>query len=230
MPETITIERRYRGPADSGNGGYTCGTVAALVDAPAAEVTLRLPPPLERPLRVVREGDEVRVVDGDRLVAEARPVDSVDVEPPAPVSFEEAAGGQPDPTHPFPDCFVCGPARRPGDALRLLPKPVGDGRLAAVWRVTDEQSGRNELVWAALDCPGAFAVDPGLERGVSVLGRLAAQVLDTPRAGERCVVLGWPLPGSEGRKLYAGTAVYGEDGRLLGKARATWILLSDGSA
>ena len=226
MAETITIERRYRGPEESGNGGYTCGAVAALLDAPAAEVTLRLPPPLESRLRVERDGDGLRVLDGDRLVAEAHPLDGIDVEPPAPVPFDEAEGGEADPKHPFPSCFVCGPARSPGDALRLLPKAVGEGRVAAAWRPTKEQAGRRELVWAALDCLGAFAVDPGLERGVSVLGRLAAQVLDTPRPDERCVVLGWPLPGGEGRKLFAGTAVFGEDGRLLGKARATWILLN----
>ncbi len=225
MSETITIARRYRGPEESGNGGYTCGVVAALLDAPAAEVTLRLPPPLERPLRVEREGGEVRVLDGERLVAEGRPLDVVELDPPAPPAFEDAEGGEADPAHPFPSCFVCGPGREPGDALRLLPKAVRDDLVAAPWRPTGDQAGRAELVWAALDCPGAFAVDPKLERGVSVLGRLAAQVRDTPRADERCVVVGWPLPGGQGRKLFAGTAVYGEDGRLLGAARATWILL-----
>jgi hypothetical protein len=35
--------------------------------------------------------------------------------------------------------------------------------------------------------------------------------------------MAWPL-GEEGRKLYAGTALLGEDGRTLGTARATWIL------
>jgi hypothetical protein len=43
-----------------------------------------------------------------------------------------------------------------------------------------------------------------------------------PQAGERCVVVGWPL-GDEGRKAFAGTALFGEGGRLLGVARATWI-------
>jgi len=46
---------------------------------------------------------------------------------------------------------------------------------------------------------------------------------EVPDVGERCVVTGWPL-GEEGRKLYAGTALYGEDGRLLACARATWIV------
>jgi len=48
MTERVTIDRRFRGPSDSGNGGYVCGVVAALVGGPA-EVTLRSPPPLDRP-------------------------------------------------------------------------------------------------------------------------------------------------------------------------------------
>jgi hypothetical protein len=57
---------------------------------------------------------------------------------------------------------------------------------------------------------------------VLVLGRLAARVDSLPRAGEHCAVVAWPL-GDEGRKAYAGTALYGEGGRVLGVARATWI-------
>jgi hypothetical protein len=57
---------------------------------------------------------------------------------------------------------------------------------------------------------------------VLVLGRLAARIEALPRSGERCVVVAWPL-GEEGRKAYAGTALYGAGGRVLGVARATWI-------
>jgi hypothetical protein len=34
--------------------------------------------------------------------------------------------------------------------------------------------------------------------------------------------MGWPL-GAEGRKHYAGTALYTAEGELLGVARATWV-------
>src|SRR5262249_554954 len=52
----VMIEARYNGPRDSGNGGWSAGTFAALVDRPAGTVvTLRLPPPLEKSLSVVRE-------------------------------------------------------------------------------------------------------------------------------------------------------------------------------
>ena len=57
-----------------------------------------------------------------------------------------------------------------------------------------------------------------------VLGRFVAEVYDTPTAGERCVAIGWRI-GHEGRKMFAGSAVFGADARLLGLARATWIEL-----
>jgi hypothetical protein len=219
--ETFEIDRRFRGPESSGNGGYTAGRVAAFVDADTVEVTLRLPPPLETPLRVERDGG-VRVFAADDLVAEARPAE-LDLELPEPLAYEAAtalADAQPpDPDHPFPGCFVCGPA---GDGFRLKPTAVGDGRVAAPWRV---EASRPELVWAALDCPGAFAVNPDFSRGLSVLGRLTAHVEEIPGAGDECVVVGWPL-GGEGRKLLAGTAVFLGD-RPLAWAQATWILVGD---
>jgi hypothetical protein len=76
-------------------------------------------------------------------------------------------------------------------------------------------------VWAALDCPGGYATGVLASRGVAVLGRLAAVVRRVPEPGERCVVLGWSL-GADGRKHYAGTALYAGD-EVLGLARATWI-------
>jgi hypothetical protein len=221
MSEQIVIERRFRGPTESGNGGYTCGLVARFLDAPA-EVTLRVPPPLDRPLRVERDGKAVRVFDDDTLVAEARPA-AVDVEPPDPPSLEEASGAalpEGDQESPFPECFVCGPHREAGDGLRIFAGPLHDRIVAAPWIPAAPYTGP-EFVWAALDCPGAYACGFG-ERGVLVLGRLAARVEALPEAGEPCVVVAWPL-GDEGRKAYAGTALFGRGGRLLGAARATWI-------
>jgi hypothetical protein len=215
----IVIARRFRGPVGSANGGYACGRLAAFVDGPA-EVTLRLPPPLERPLRVEREGERVLLWDGDALLAEARPAE-VDVEPPEPPPFEEARAAQlpsGDPESPFPECFVCG--RERGDGLRIFPG-AWNGGVAATWTPAAELCAP-ELVWSALDCPGAYAAG-AVGRGEPVLGRLAARVESLPRPGERCVVIGWPL-GEDGRKLFPGTALFGEDGRVLGVARATWIL------
>ena len=35
----VIVPARYNGPPDSGNGGYTCGLVAAELGATSAEVT-----------------------------------------------------------------------------------------------------------------------------------------------------------------------------------------------
>jgi hypothetical protein len=210
----MLIDRRFRGPATSGNGGYTCGLVAALVGNPA-EVTLRVPPPLEVPLRV--EGTSVWA--GETLVAEAAPA-SIDIVAPAPVSFDEAMrAAEPDLDTPFPECFVCGHAR--ADGLRIFAGAVfGRDVVAAPW-VPRADECAPEFAWAALDCPGAYATGVA-GRGTVVLGRLAARVDRVPRAGERCVVVGWSL-GDEGRKHFAGTALYGEAGDVIGVARAVWI-------
>jgi hypothetical protein len=186
-------------------------------------VTLRLPPPLDRPLRVEQLDGRVEVYDGDALVAEARRVE-VDVEPPEPVSIPEAEAAasryEGFREHAFPTCFVCGPRRPEGDGLEIFPGPVAGRELVAAPWVPDES--RRELVWAALDCPGAFAVGFA-GRGELVLGRFAARIDRVPRAGEPCVVVGWPI-GKDGRKLYAGTALFTGDGERLAAARATWIV------
>jgi hypothetical protein len=218
----VTIPRRFRGPLDSANGGYAAGLVGSRLGA-AAEVTLRLPPPLERPLTLRRDGERLLMEDEDgRLVAEAAPGDP-DVAAPEPPTPEEAAAasegvgswGPPE----FAECFVCG-TRGDGSGLELHPGPVpGRGGLVATTWVARDVS--PEVVWAAIDCPGAYAAgDPG--RGEVVLGRMTARVERLPEEGEPCVVVGWPL-GEDGRKLFAGTALYGRDGELLAVARQVWI-------
>ena len=218
--EHLTIEARFNGPDGSANGGYTCGRIAALLGG-HAEVTLRSPPPLERALSVERTADGVRILDGDTLVAEAVPA-SFELEAPDPPSWAEAEIASTRypglEEHAFPRCFVCGPEREQGDGLRVFAGPLGDGRFAATWRPTEVAP---ELVWAALDCPGAIAVGFP-DRGETLLGRFAVAIDQLPEPGERCVVLAWPL-GEDGRKLYAATALYGEGGRPLARARATWI-------
>ena len=212
----IVVDRRFRGPEESGNGGYCAGLFAAALGGDVVEVTLRLPPPLETPLEL--RGEEI--VAGGDVVATVRPGE-LDVEPPRPVSFDEArAAESPDLDSPFPQCFVCGHARG-DDALHIHAGPVaGRDVVAATWTVADDTVGP-EFVWAALDCTGAYATGvPG--RGVVVLGRLTARVDRVPQAGEECVVVGWPL-GGDGRKHGAGTAVFSRTGEVLGLGSAVWI-------
>ena len=58
-----------------------------------------------------------------------------------------------------------------------------------------------------------------------MLGRLAAKMIAPIQPSDRCVVIGWPL-GEDGRKLYAGSALFSADGELHAVARATWVRLT----
>jgi hypothetical protein len=230
---TLTVHRRFRGPSDSGNGGFVAGLVAARAGASvggsAAVVTLRAPPPLDTPLAVVADGGGgVRVVHGDAMVAEGAR-SSLAVDAVAPVEVErarKASESYPGLTlHPFPECFVCGPARPPGDGLRLFPGRLGDGRTACTWTVSAEMTGRPEVVWAALDCPGGWSAE--IEGRPMVLGRMTARVASLPVTGEECVVMGLFL-GTAERKTWTATAAYGADGRELGLAHSTWLTIQAG--
>jgi hypothetical protein len=218
----LTFRHKYRGPLTSANGGYAAGSLAALVDADEVEVTLRLPPPLERPLEVRREGDVAMLLDGDAVVAEARPSD-VDADPPGAVTVADAelaaARHVRFGAEVFRECFTCG-IRHAHDGLEIYAGAVA-GREplhAAPWVVRESSP---EVVWAAIDCPGAYAVG-AQGRGETVLGSMTARVLGLASVGSTCVVVSWPL-GEDGRKLYAGTALFDERGEVLAIARQTWI-------
>jgi hypothetical protein len=232
----VIIARRFCGPPDSGNGGYSAGLLASALGGGAAgavEVTLRRPPPLERELAVTVSGEHAELRDGELLVAEAR-LTSLEVELPAPLGFERATelskhyiGYQ---KHHFPGCFVCGPGRAVGDGLRIFPGHEQDAQpMAAPWvpdvSIADERGVvPAEQRWAALDCIGYFA-SGAPDYPVALLGRMTAELSGEVRAGERYVVRG-ALLAREGRKLHAATALYDESGALSGRARQTWILLA----
>jgi hypothetical protein len=169
------------------------------------------------------EGDAVRLLDGEQVVAEGAP-GTICGAVPEPVSLAEAraAGARHVRvgSEVFRECFVCG-MRESDDGLGIHVGAVA-GREpvhAAPWTPTESAP---EVVWAAIDCPGAYAV--GAEgRGEVVLGRMTARIGRLPEVGEPCVVVAWP-DGEEGRKLYAGTALYTAAGELLAEARQTWVV------
>lgn len=227
---TVTIPRRFNGPPTSGHGGYSCGAVAELVDG-VAEVTLRMPPPLDVAMSVERNGEHVRVVHAGAIVAEARPthVDAADVPPPVALdAAERASRGYPGfEGHAFPTCFACGPDRVPGDGLRIFPGPVeGTDIVAASWTPSGDLGDPVEdvFLWAALDCPSGWAV-LARHRAVGVLGRMALVRVGDVRAGVPHVVTGWATAEPDGRKLFSGSAVFDHDGGVLAVARATWITI-----
>jgi hypothetical protein len=240
--QTLTIARRFRGPPNSGNGGYVCGRLAHHIPG-GAEVTLRAPPPLDTPLEAVAMGDgswELR--DGAVIVATGRPA-SVELARLETASFDEALAAErltpiKPHEHLLPMCFVCGPAREAGDGLRIFAGPLARQArpdspvLAATWTpdptlAAEDGLVATEFLWSALDCPTGYACSYDRETGgfdgtPILLGRMAARIEARPRPGERCVVTAWET-GRDGRKRLAEAAAFGETGTLLAVARATWI-------
>jgi hypothetical protein len=214
----ISIERRFRGPPDSGNGGYVCGLLGKQFDGPA-EVTLRAPPPLETPLQLLPG----RLMHGDKLIAEAAPA-KLDLDVPKPVSLEVAQKASAKypwlHEHIFPTCFVCGPQNDQG--LHIFAGPVeGSDLFAAPWT---SQDAAPELTWAALDCPGGVACMHDKGKGYkAVLGRLKASLEKPVRPGVPHVVMAWVTGPKQGRKMFSGTAIFTAHGELCARAAATWI-------
>lgn len=219
MPDLV-IDPVHCGPTASGNGGWTAGLLAAHVpDAPAVTVTLRRPPPLERPLRVRTVPSGLKLYDDQHLVAEAEPADPPEplsrVDPDTARAAEAAYPGLDH--HPFPRCFVCGPRASAG--LRLRPGPVAPGGTACTWTPARDHTTPTHL-WAALDCPGGWTED--LEGRPMVLGRITAAVRRAPSAGESLVVVGALLDRSV-RTSRTATTVYDAAGDSVGTAAQTWV-------
>jgi hypothetical protein len=232
---TLTVPARFRGPADSANGGYMCGRVAGYLDGPVT-VTLRQPPPLATPMAVESEAGSVRVGHDGTVVADAAPApEGPQLSVPEHASPAQARAAQGRARYfqspMFPTCFVCGPDRGPGDGLRIFPGPVPDRAVwAAPWTpdasvAYGSRTVRPEIVWAALDCPSgiaaAEAADLGAEMAI-LLGRMTATVAELPAVGEEYQALAWPIE-QDGRKLTAGSALVGPGGEVLAVARAVWL-------
>lgn len=230
MLESVVINPRFRGPPDSANGGYACAMAAQSIAGPA-EVTLHAPPPLGQPLKIRQDHENVILLEGDQVVATARP-SAIEHNVPDPIGVAEASRASARyewiDDHPYPTCFVCGPQRGEGDGLRIFPGPVDDKPLyAAPWTpdpsLTDPGGHvRPEFVWAALDCPSGIVTDLFGDVGLILLGRLAVDVRRPLPALSPYVVTSWPLD-RDGRKLHTGSALFSSDGNLHALARATWI-------
>jgi hypothetical protein len=194
------------------------------------EVTLLKPPPLERALRVEQAAAESVLWDSDQMVAKARSV-KLELEVPEAPSFEAAQRSAlyylGFAEHIYPECFVCGPSRAPGDALRIFPgRAHPEDPVAAPWTpdpslADAEGKIHPEFVWAALDCPGYFALGQPI---VAVLGRMTASIEQAVTAGKNYSVVGWKLR-NEGRKYFAATALFSERGELLAQSMQVWIRL-----
>jgi len=234
---TINIAKCFCGPPHSANGGYFAGRVGNLFNQ---TLTVRLiqPPPLETELEVVQLAEGlVELRQSENLIAQARPAQLDLVAPPPPDHLQAVDASRHYygfDRHPFPTCFVCGPARGRDDGLRIFAGPVVERSdppiVAAPWvpgGFLDRGDGKvkPEFMVAALDCPGFAAVTRG---PLMLLGELTAHVDRCVHVDESCTVMGWRISGT-GRRHVAGTAVFDEDGELCARAQAVWIEPADPS-
>ena len=216
------IAERFNGPPGSGNGGYVCGTLAALVSTGPVAVRLLRPPRLGVPHAV----DGGRLLDGDAVVAEAAVCADDQPELPPPVLLADAEAASQRFVgylrHPFPTCFGCGTDRP--DGLRIFAGPVaGTTSVAAPWRPEPTLAVAGQIpapiLWTALDCPGGWAI---MGSAVAVLGTMLGQILRSVSPGDELVVTAAPS-GTQGRKRYAVSAVRTTTGELVAWSRQTWI-------
>lgn len=229
----IRIDRRFRGPPESGNGGYVCGRLARLADQ-TVRVRLHMPPPLETVMHALPRGRGVfELRHGDALIAEALPsglgLDLGLAVPDSP-GYEAALHASQQfvgfRAHPFDGCFVCGPRRARGDGLRIFAGHVdGAPAVAGPWLPDASLAAPDgkvapEFMWAALDCPGWSAA--AIDGRVMLLGEFTAHVDRRVHVDEPCVITGWVIR-REGRKCEVGTALFDEDGECCARARALWI-------
>jgi hypothetical protein len=237
MAESVTVAARFNGPPDSAQGGYACGLVAERIDSACAAVSLRAPPPLERPLEVRRDADGgVALYDGDTKIADGAPA-QLELDVPEPVTLEAAELAAAEfswrDRHPFPTCFGCGPRRSPDEAIAVLPGPVaGGGVVAAPWTPLAEFAGPGGAVtplftWAALDCPTSFGALPQ-DAPTHVLARLTGRLVAPLRAGEPHTVMAWHVA-RDGRKAFGAAAIHAPDGTLCAVSEGLWIQVRDPS-
>jgi len=230
----ITIARQFRGPPNSGNGGYVCGILAREIAGPST-VALRALIPLDTPLSLETTGAGARLLGEDgTLIAEASAASTPLPDPPPAPSLDEAraAGTRclwtDKPFHP--PCFTCSSIRAEGDGLRILPGQIEGappGHVACVWTPHPAFAGADgsvpeEIVWAALDCPGSLAWIVKSGMGGGLLGTMTGEVLRRPHAGEETIVTAWPIE-QQGRKFIAGVALFDARGALMARGRQIWI-------
>ena len=199
---TITVERRFRGPIGSANGGYFAGLVAAAAGC-VVRVRLLRPPPLEVAMTLRSDPDgQLTVLHQDVEIARAQPARIALIPALAPNYIEALDLACRHPAfeaHPHPECFVCGTRRARGDGLRIHPGLRADGSVAAPWIPDASLIGpggrvRPEFTFAALDCCGYFAASRDARN--MLLGEFTAHADRLLHLDEPCVIVGWHISSS----------------------------------
>lgn len=232
----IVVPRQFRGPPVTANGGYICGVLSNAVGG-RGSVMLRAGVPLDVPvtLSLAADGSATLSNAEGQPLGMAKPAeDSALPAPPAPPTVEDArAYGETSPFAKRPlhrGCFSCCIEREDGEGLGVYVGQVEGapaGQCAGIWTphakfANPDGTMPDEITWAALDCPGSMAWFIKTGAPVGLLGTMAGEVLIKPRAGETYVVSAWALE-AEGRKHFAGVALFDKDGTLMARGGQIWI-------
>jgi hypothetical protein len=239
---SINIDRRFRGSPVAAQGGYAAGKAASFLEG-TVEVQFNGPTPLDQDLSVeVDDEERVTVLDGSDVVMEVSPDASVLVEIPADNELIDAIFSRgPVETsgdHERPHCFGCSLDRH--DGLGIATLPIG---ATGIWGTTWTPGASlpstgdfvdDEIVWAALDCPGSFAAsDPsGRLEGVTGFPSLKAmtvEIREKVRIGEQLAVLGWRV-NQTGSVVDCGVAIVDRDHRVKAYAHLTHVIADDHQA
>lgn len=233
----IVIDRQFRGPPNSGNGGYVCGVLARGLEGPVTAM-IRAPIPLDMPLTFETGDDGNRMLGDDgALIGQGASTSQLIADPPVTPTLAAARAASADyyghTNRVHPPCFTCSNERDEGDGLRIFPGQLDGaekGVIACTWTphasfADPDGMVAPEVVWAALDCPGFFAWIEKEGRHGALLGTMTGEILALPRAGEEYAVVAWPLL-REGRKETAGVALIDAGGRIMARAHQIWIIMA----
>lgn len=232
----IVVPRQFRGPPVTANGGYICGILSNAVGGRGSAM-LRSGVPLDVPVTLVpTEDGGVSLTNAEGLVlGMAKPFEPGALpEPPAPPSLEVALASQQ--ASRFAEkslhrgCFSCCVEREAGEGLGVHVGQIAgaaEGYGAGVWTphanfADPDGTVPDEITWAALDCPGSMAWWLKTESHVGLLGTMAGEVLKKPKVGETYIVVAWAEK-VEGRKHFAGVALYDQSGELMARGGQIWI-------
>lgn len=233
----IVVPRQFRGPPFTANGGYICGVLSNAVGGRGVAM-LRAGVPLDVAVSL-QPGEDGAVLltnaEGAVLGSARRADDSqIPNPPPAPPTVDEArafaAASQFAQRSLHRGCFSCCIEREAGEGLGVHVGQIDGapaGQCAGTWTPHANFADADgiipdEITWGALDCPGSMAWWIKTGAPVGLLGTMAGEVLKKPRAGETYVVVAWARE-VEGRKHFAGVALFDDAGGLMARAGQIWI-------
>jgi hypothetical protein len=187
---TLIVPSRFNGPPASGNGGYSCGVIAARFDG-ACAVSLRRPVPLDQPLeleagnglgsgiavdagnsgvlRVTADGELIaKAVAAPELAPWSGPAVDLEAARDATSRFVPPANGF------FDHCFVCGRDRH--DGLCVFAGPIARSNVPASSQLSSHSDERCELgrVVASTWTPPEIALERSGRKGSSATAILDA--------------------------------------------------------